>query len=254
MRNYIFRIISISLMLITILWFAWMFICQCVSIKYNVESLELGVDTNILTASVLNSLLISIVTLIVSFKFLMKQQWRKTMLTLCIGTIANLVILVLNYIISGYITENSYLVDQWRIIANSDFWGHTTSFAVITLFTIIAKRYNKLETIEDKTSTSNNQSQKKVAIYILRGICIFIISLIISDIPLAITKPENYHFGTELGWSYRSMERYIISSCLHIAYIMLIIFTTWLKNNKYQTLILSILIIAYIEYLIFIAI
>ena len=81
--------------------------------------------------------------------------------------------------------------------------------------------------------------------YLLIIICIMGVLLFVSEIVSALIDTESYHFGHEMFWWYRSLGVYIFWCMLHILYLLLAIFVSFLIKEQKRAIVLFLFLLSY---------
>ena len=69
--------------------------------------------------------------------------------------------------------------------------------------------------------------------------------LFVSEIVSALIDTESYHFGHEMFWWYRSLGVYIFWCMLHILYLLLAIFVSFLIKEQKRAIVLFLFLLSY---------
>ena len=69
--------------------------------------------------------------------------------------------------------------------------------------------------------------------------------LYVSEIVSALIDTESYHFGHEMFWWYRSLGVYIFWCMLHILYLLLTIFVSFLIKEQKRAIVLFLFLLSY---------
>lgn len=85
----------------------------------------------------------------------------------------------------------------------------------------------------------------KITHYLLIAICLPCILLDVYEITSAIIDTESYHFGNEMFWWHRSLGIYIFWCILHILYLLLAIFVSFLTKEQKRAIVLFLFLLSY---------
>ena len=69
--------------------------------------------------------------------------------------------------------------------------------------------------------------------------------LYVSEIVSALIDTESYHFGHEMFWWHRSLGVYIFWCMLHILYLLLTIFVSFLVKEQKRAIVLFLFLLSY---------
>ena len=69
--------------------------------------------------------------------------------------------------------------------------------------------------------------------------------LYVSEIVSALIDTESYHFGHEMFWWHRSLGVYIFWCMLHILYLLLTIFVSFLIKEQKRAIVLFLFLLSY---------